>query len=247
MQFSIKAFEQIDSTNTKALELIQKGQARTPTVIIADKQLAGRGHALNTWESEEGKNLTMSIIVRPHFIKPQEQFLLTQIISLSLIKLVSNFVKSHPIHIKWPNDIYIGDSKVAGILIQNTIKGALLDYSVLGIGLNINQEEFVSDAPNPVSLIHYCDNVLDIAALRTQLLNTFGYYYEAAQSASMRQRFNDMYMQGLYRYQELAGYKAGEEVFKASILGVDAYGQLILIDENRHHRQFGFKEVEFVI
>ncbi|HPH88516.1 MAG TPA: biotin--[acetyl-CoA-carboxylase] ligase, partial [Chitinophagales bacterium] len=144
----------VDSTNTYAKSLIAKSSPIDGTVILADEQFAGRGQSGNVWQSEAGKNLTFSIIYQTSFLLATEQFYLNMAVSLGIWSMVNSKLsieknKELTIHdsrfttkIKWPNDIYVNNQKIAGILIENTISGMHLKHSVIGVGLNVNQEQF---------------------------------------------------------------------------------------------------------
>jgi BirA family biotin operon repressor/biotin-[acetyl-CoA-carboxylase] ligase len=118
--------------------------------VVADYQTAGRGCGTNRWESERGRNLLFSLLIRPHGLSANRQFHLSMAISLAISETLGQHVGD--VSIKWPNDIYWRDGKIAGILIEHTLQGALIKDSIIGVGLNVNQREFRSDAPNPVSL-----------------------------------------------------------------------------------------------
>lgn len=126
-------------------------------VVAAREQTAGRGQRGNTWESGPGLNLSFSIVLRPAGIHPARQFCISEAVALAVAETVEEELRRNgvgdPVYVKWPNDIYVGDRKICGILIENTVTGTHIDKSIVGIGLNVNQREFHSDAPNPVSLI----------------------------------------------------------------------------------------------
>ena len=126
---------QISSTNTVAIELLKKEELPEGTIIWADEQTKGRGQRGNSWESEPGTNLTISIILFPHFLKAEDQFLLSKVTSLAITDYLAN--RFNQVTIKWPNDIYVANDKIAGILIENSIIGSSFEYAVIGIGLNI--------------------------------------------------------------------------------------------------------------
>lgn len=156
---NIIEIEETGSTNLYASDLLRSKEIPEGTVISAFRQSSGRGLGSNSWESEAGKNLTISIILYPSFLPIEKQFMLNKVVSLGvydiITKLIENtnsLVNKSIVKIKWPNDIYIGDKKVSGILIENAIIGNKFLHSIVGIGININQEIFLSDAPNPVSL-----------------------------------------------------------------------------------------------
>ena len=145
----IKWYKCIDSTNTQAARELET--AAEGTVWTADFQTAGRGQRGNKWESKEAENLTFTILFRPVFLHPAQQFCISQICSLGVCRYLRS--KGLPAQIKWPNDIYVGNKKICGMLIENSIMGDKLSGSISGIGLNLNQTVFSSDAPNPTSLL----------------------------------------------------------------------------------------------
>ena len=143
-------YNELPSTNTEASLLLKSGEQIEGTVIQTDFQSAGKGQAGNKWESEKGKNLLFSIILYPQSISPYDQFLISMTISLGICDFLDRLCTGATI--KWPNDIYLGNDKIAGILIENSILGTMIETSVAGIGLNINQDNFVSIQPRPISL-----------------------------------------------------------------------------------------------
>ena len=143
-------FENLPSTNTHAADLLKKNNLPEGTIVYTNYQSAGRGYSGNRWESEDGKNLLISIVLFPSFIKPEDQFYISMAVSLGICDFLKRYIPD--CSIKWPNDIYVNNDKIAGILIESSITGNKIEYTIAGIGLNINQEKFISDAPNPVSL-----------------------------------------------------------------------------------------------
>src|SRR6056297_946886 len=148
----------VASTNEHARNLVQEGSPEEGTVIIAGEQKKGRGHGKNTWHSKRGKNLLFSIILYPRFILANTQFLLSKTISLGIYDYLCRYVSD--VAIKWPNDIYVDDRKIAGILIENDLTGSSLNRSIVGIGININQVKFPEDLPNPVSMTQMIEKEL---------------------------------------------------------------------------------------
>jgi len=247
MDFIIRQLESVGSTNAYLQQLFLKEKVAEGFVVLAREQQSGKGHGANSWESEAGKNLTFSLLLRPDAILPEQQFLLTQLISLALVDLVKDFLPGESVSIKWPNDIYIGEQKAAGILIQNFIKGQNIDASIVGIGLNVNQQSFSSGAPNPVSLVHFTHKPLDITDVLDKLLLNIQSIYRQSQSISAREALHQRYLSHLFRYGKPVFFKENGLPFKATITGIGKFGQLILQLENGAQKQFAFKEVEFVI
>lgn len=246
MDYLIKHLDSIDSTNKYVMGLFKSSVPNEGLVIWADEQTKGKGHGNNHWECEKGKNLTITLVLRPVFIAPSDQFLLTQMVSVAIRNLVSNYVPNETVKIKWPNDIYIVHDKVAGILIQNILKENLLDYSVIGIGLNINQEVFTTDAHNPISIIHYSGKTESVEDILSKLLIEIDGIYEQLGSISYRQTLNMWYHKHLYRYKQVGKFREGKKVFNAVVEGIGAYGRLKLKLENGKIQSYDFKEVEFI-
>lgn len=236
----------VDSTNDYALKLIEKGACEEGLVVLADEQKAGKGHAENSWESEKGKNLTFSLVLKPFFIEPANQLLITQIVSVAILKFLQRFLPAELVKIKWPNDIYVQDKKIAGILIQNTIRGPKLDYSIVGIGLNVNQKVFFSDAPNPVSVIYYTGFEHDLGEMLDKLLVEITNVYTNSVSGSFVDSLNKFYIKSLYRFNLWSWYKANNSEFEGMITGIGDYGKLKMKLKNGEVVEFDFKEVEFL-
>jgi len=142
----------VSSTNNYAKELISREQPSEGTIITASHQSAGKGHDNNSWESEAGENLLMSLILYPHFLDITRQFNLSMAVALGITDFLKELIPEQQIYIKWPNDIYVADKKIGGILINNEIMGDHFEHVIVGIGLNVNQKVFSNNLPNPVSL-----------------------------------------------------------------------------------------------
>ncbi len=158
MEFKIVHIEETDSTNrwlrsfgSKEDRNIGGANSETSIVVVADYQTAGKGCGTNTWESERGKNLTFSMLIHPKGIPANQQFHITEIVSVALCKMLQSYIYNK-VEIKWPNDIYVDDKKICGILIENRLQRTDIKDCIIGIGLNVNQTVFKSDAPNPVSI-----------------------------------------------------------------------------------------------
>lgn len=238
----IVALTEVGSTNNYATQMVSD-KPEECTVVLAQFQNNGRGQHGNYWESEYGKNLLMSVILYPGFLPAEKQFYISKIVSLALVHTLDCKVKD--LSIKWPNDIYIGNKKVAGILIENAIKGAHLDYSIVGIGLNLNQEEFVSDAPNPVSLKMLTGENYNINEVVEEFINAFKDWYEILKRGELS-AIDAAYLYRLFGRNEWRTYRSEDTEFEARIAGIGDYGKLQLQDRSGNIREFMFKEVEFV-
>lgn len=228
------------STNDIATEIASKKDISEGTIIITDNQTAGKGQRGNSWEAEEGKNLTLSIILKPHFLDISEQFFLNIIISLSIHDLFSQYIH-HGLSIKWPNDIYFYDNKIGGILIENSIRNNQLENVVAGIGLNINQKKFKNE--NALSLGIICNQEFDLQELLPLLIRSIEIRYLQLKKGNKQNIIND-YLHVLYWINEKHLFKA-ETLFEGVINGIDSVGRLI-IKENKKIRYFNNKEVVFI-
>lgn len=239
---NIIILDEVDSTNNYAKQLVSDG-TENGTVVLAHFQTRGKGQPGNFWESEAEKNLLTSITLYPVFLEAARQFLISKIVSLSLLELLKNEVED--ISIKWPNDIYIGSRKVAGILIENAIKGSALDYSIVGIGLNLNQMEFCSKAPNPVSLRQLTGKTYDVQETLKTFLGVFRRWYSLLESGCF-QHIDSAYMSHLFGFNQWRNFRKDNHVFEARIAGVGEFGQLQLEEGSGKIKEYMFKEVEYI-
>ncbi|HNR42333.1 MAG TPA: biotin--[acetyl-CoA-carboxylase] ligase [Bacteroidales bacterium] len=235
----------ISSTNTFASGLLKKDPVPAEgTVIYTDYQTAGRGQRENKWESEAGKNILCSIILFPGMVAPEDQYVISMTISLGIYDFISE--KVHGCKIKWPNDIYVGDSKIAGVLIENSILDGKIGSSIAGIGLNLNQTRFISGAPNPVSLKMLTGEEYDPEICLKQLIKNLDKSYKqllAADHENIRSRFSSL----LYRLNEWHSYRAGDMIFEGKIAAVTGRGNLTVVDRAGKSLEFGTKEIEYIL
>lgn len=240
-------FKELDSTNNYAHTFLKekKNQNQEGILIYTDFQCKGRGQAENFWESEAEKNLLLSIICFPDFLFAEEQFILSKFFSVAIVEFLQKnqiFAK-----IKWPNDIYIGNKKVGGILIENTIVGNKIKNSILGLGLNINQSEFSKDIPNPTSLLLETQKQFSVSNVLNDLIEIFSEFYLLMQNSEY-QYFEKKYLELLYCKDEIRKYKHKNQTFEAKIFSISEYGQLILEEiKSKEKLLFNFKEVELII
>jgi len=241
---NIIVLNEVESTNNYANQLILSNAAEEGTVVLTQFQKKGKGQLRNSWESEAGKNLLASIILFPNFLKVENQFLISKLISLSILEFLETEIDN--VSIKWPNDIYVGNKKIAGILIENSIKGNKLFSSVLGIGLNLNQENFISDAPNPVSLKNLTGKNFEITIVATKIVDSIVYWYNKLKAGNYSE-INSVYFSKLFRNNEWHKYSKQGNVFEGKIVGIDDFGQLQIEKRDGKVEEFMFKEVEFLI
>jgi BirA family biotin operon repressor/biotin-[acetyl-CoA-carboxylase] ligase len=239
----IYRFESVGSTNQKLYELNKTNHIAEFSVVVSHEQTAGRGQMGNSWESQPGKNLTFSIIIRPDFLPVHHQFRITQVVTLALINILNTYTQG--ISIKWPNDIYYYDEKIAGILIENSLKGSQIEDSIIGIGLNVNQTIFISDSPNPVSLKQITDKTYDTSLLLNQFIREFIHTYDEWLASPNDDLLHQRYMDHLYRKDGPHRFIDDKGIFTASIKKIEPTGHLVLETESGELRNYAFKEVSF--
>ncbi len=221
-----------DSTNRVVRDL----QSADDVVVWTDFQTAGRGCGTNTWESERGQNLLFSMLIHPHETRAADQFRISMAVSLAIVDAVSHDV-GEGLSIKWPNDIYWHDRKLCGILIECQLQGPYIRNCVIGVGLNVNQTQFLSDAPNPVSMRQITQRELD----RETVLNRVIAAFTADQVDAER------YRSLLYRRDGFHPFRDAGGMFEARLLTVEDDGHLLLQDRQARQRRYAFKEVQFII
>jgi len=233
------------STNVLMKELLRNNNLAEGFVVHTDYQSRGKGQGSNSWESAKGKNLLFSLLLRPHHIAIEEHFIISQIVSLGIIDVLRGL---HPefksaLTIKWPNDIYWQNKKLGGILIENTLQGKIINVSVIGIGLNINQEKFYSNAPNPVSLEQITGKEYPIEMILEAFTRNILHNYHEMNPKLIRKK----YMENLYRKTAFHTFYANEQSFSARILDIETDGRLMLEDSKGKVTGYYFKEVAFVL
>ena len=234
---------QCDSTNTIAHDLLIKNKAIEGCVVLTSAQTQGRGQRGNQWEATPGKNITLSLVLKPGFLAVQKQFALNIAVSLAVADLAKAYLPAQHLKVKWPNDIYYGNKKLGGILIENTISRSTLQHSIVGIGLNINQLSFSHH--HAISVAQVTGTEYNLELVIEQLLTQLEVRYLELKSGKQgQQKFE--YLQHLFRYQEEHPFLVGDKIIRGSILGVEESGKLGLqVGEEIHY--FDFKEISYVI
>jgi BirA family biotin operon repressor/biotin-[acetyl-CoA-carboxylase] ligase len=224
--------------------MLSKPHEKVPFWIRAEEQYAGRGQGRKIWLTEPGQNLTGTLAVFPDNFKASCQFDLSKAFALATVSFLELFIDD--VQIKWPNDLYVGSKKIGGILIETAILGNLVDYAILGIGLNINQLSFPSTVPNPISvslLTHIAYDLVEMEDLFLQTcVNQFGII-----EAGLTNSISEQYVNKLYRHNEFAEFKSGESFFTAKIIGVSEFGHLILQHKSGEIQTFAYQEVEYIL
>ena len=241
--------ESIGSTNTYLRSLNGGDPSYDYEVAVATFQTAGRGQKGNSWESESGKNLLFSILAHPQDIKVREQFYISEAIALAVsdsVKAAIGPEYADGVSVKWSNDVYWKDFKMAGILIENTLQGDRILDTVVGVGLDVNQEVFVSDAPNPISMRNITGREFDIDALLNDIVERFIGYMEAG-TTELRNKTDKLYRERLYRREGFHKFRDENGEFSARIEGIRPDGCLMLQTPTGEHRTYEFKQVQFIL
>jgi len=241
---NIIKLDSVDSTNNYLVSFSKNNKTTDGTIIISQNQTDGRGNADNYWESEKGKNLTFSLLLYPEVIQVSNHFCISKAISLSIVDFLKLYTDN--ISVKWPNDIYVNDKKIAGTLIENFISGNIFSKTIIGIGLNINQVAFKSDAPNPVSLKNITNIDFNLNACMDLLLAFIETRYYQLKTIEGINKINTEYLKSLYKFNVFAKYESNSEIFNAKIIDVEDSGKLIVVDENLKKSAFNFKEIKFI-
>jgi BirA family biotin operon repressor/biotin-[acetyl-CoA-carboxylase] ligase len=223
--------------------LIRNEDIPEGTVVYTGFQTAGKGQVGNKWESEMGKNLLFSIILYPGSVSPDDQFVISMTISLGISDLIDKYYSG--CRIKWPNDIILNDRKVAGILIENSLSGSLIKSSVAGIGLNVNQENFPENIPNPGSLKQITGVEYDLKVLLKELLHTLDKRYKTMLYGD-RNIIRQEYVSKLYRLNEWHSYRSAGSVFKGRITDISDKGLLMIENPEGKIMTFSFKELDYL-
>jgi BirA family biotin operon repressor/biotin-[acetyl-CoA-carboxylase] ligase len=230
------------STNVLLKEKLRQENLPEFFAVRTAFQTAGKGQIGNSWESEKGKNLLFSILLYPHHIAIDKQFVISQIVSVAIIRILNEYCNGF--EIKWPNDIYFGNKKIGGILIENSLRASQIEYSIIGIGLNINQKVFKSNAPNPISLAQIIGKNVSVKTIFSKIIYQIKEFYQTSNYDPIKEN----YLKNLFRGTGIYRFKTPQsDDFEASIYKIEDDGQLILKTKNNAIHRFYFKEVEFVL
>lgn len=235
--------EEVDSTNLYAGRMLRKGELEEGLIIRASFQSDGKGQGENQWESAPGKNLTFSVILHPRFLDPSRQFLLNKSVSLGVMDFLSAYVDG--VTIKWPNDIMIGPGKVGGILIQHMVEGDVLDTTIVGIGLNINQPKFDHKLTHAASLFQVLQQEIKLKVALDLLCDRLeGRYSQLRANESDRQHAD--FCRALLGFQEERLFLVDEERIPGIIVGVDEYGRLLVEHPGLPVKAYAHKEIAYI-
>lgn len=251
--FTFLHISTIDSTNAY-LQRLQDTSEINGFVVSADEQTAGKGMGCNSWESAKGQNLTFSLALDTSWLPAPDQFILSQLVPLAILEVLDNYLPSEKLSIKWPNDIYYDRHKLGGILINNTISGAYLDHSIIGIGLNINQTKFMDWPMHPISMQMITGRTFDLKPLMEETVSHIAILVNQMQRSMIekgigdtRESINNRYYARLYRYHEWADYEVNGKRLHLFMTDIDQFGRLQLTDETHMQHCFDIKEIRFLI
>lgn len=229
------------STNDEA----RRPAYRHGDVVWAERQTAGRGQRGHTWTSPEGENLTFSLVLEPRFLPVAEQFLLSEAAALALTDTFDAF--GIDTRIKWTNDIYAGDRKLVGMLIEHRYGGSRLERTIVGIGINVNQTQFDPALPNPVSMAQCAGRTFDREAVLAQFVDRCKARYAQLERGE-RAALQEAYRTRMYRLGETHPFRLPDGTpLRAAIQGVKPSGELILLHDDGSRHEYLFREIEFVI
>ena len=245
MALKILHFDEINSTNVYLYDKMAENADIADTVVVAAHQTAGRGMDKNRWESEAQKNLLFSIALNVNYLEAENQFKISQAVSVAIVDTLSQFVDNQRLFIKWPNDIYFDDKKLAGMLVQNTIKGRMMGVTIIGIGLNVNQIEFSKDLLNPISLKMISGKDYDLENLLNLLVTNIKASLESLRFEENKREINQKYILKSYRFGIWSEYFYQNQVKTLKINGFDKYGRLLLCDKEGAGIVCDVKELQF--
>lgn len=238
--------DEVDSTNEYVMR--EAPALEAPVMVVAHTQTAGQGQRGNTWESAPGQNLTFSVFYRPVGLPPMAQFSMSEAVALAVVDLLA--VHGIEAKVKWPNDIYVGDRKICGILIRHSIMGDSISYSVIGAGINANQTVFLSDAPNPVSMRQLTDTSYSLPELEAEMAELFERRLDRISDPAYRSALHEEFKRKLWRgdggFYTFADTATGER-FQAQIADIAPHGPITLQRPDGSLHTYAFKEISFII
>lgn len=237
--------DQVDSTNNFAMGLLKGMPLEEGAVVTTAKQTRGKGQRGNSWESQPGQNVTCSVVLRPTFLDPAKQFDLTRAISLALTDVLHDLLPQGNVKIKWPNDVFVDDGKIAGILIENILVGNQISYSVVGIGFNVNQTDFMSGGATATSLHRITGQSYEVDGILKMICAAIEVRYLQLRNNNT-DKIGTEYFARLFKAGVASRFTDFSNIFEATITDVTKEGLLVLRDSNGNDRKFAMKEVGWI-
>lgn len=233
-----------DSTNNYARALIKEGKGQHGIAVFTNDQQAGKGQRGKTWIAEKGKNMALSLVIKPNFLTISQQFQLSALAAIASLELISEITNGN-CAIKWPNDLYWQDRKAGGILIESIVSASgNWDWAIIGIGINVNQEKFPEDLPNPVSLKQITGKDQEPKELALLLCKKLDYYFQQLEKKGFHALYQT-YLNQLYQKDQVVRFKKGAAAFNATIETVTPTGELVINHAIKETIPFG--QIEWVI
>ena len=232
----------VDSTNNYAMAQLQTGVISHGTAYFAHQQTAGKGQRGKSWITDKGENILLSMVLQPSYLKPGDSFILSALIANACYDFFKTYA-GHETRIKWPNDIYWRDRKTGGVLIENIIRNEKWNYSIVGIGININQTKFVESVANAASLRQITGESYDPVCLAKELCGFLTQHYKNL--AVEQDKIIESYNRNLYKLNLPVKLRKGNIVFETTIRGVTPQGKLMTYDVMP--REFDFGEIEWIL
>ena len=246
LRFDVLAFNRLASTNLYFMDNETMHDQPEGTVVLANHQTDGIGQSGNSWSSEEGKNLTFSVLLRPTFLPVAAQFELHKVLSVAVCTTLQQLLPERDdIRIKWPNDIYVGNRKICGMLVNNKISGNSYTFAVAGIGLNVNQTAFDPSLPNPTSLKTVAGKDFETFDILHDLLHEIGVWYTKLKLGET-ETINKHYLQNLLNLGQQKSYRYHNETIDATITGIDKFGHLQLQTSDNKSITCDIKEIQYI-
>lgn len=232
---------QCHSTNDQLMQMAREKSLPEGTLLYTDEQPQGKGQRGNVWISEPGKNILMSLLIKPKFLIPAEQFYLNLVAGLAVLDTMKNVTKKD-LSLKWPNDVFLNEKKVSGILIESNLRGSSLESAIVGIGINVNQKGF--GLASATSLVLETEEEFDREELLELFLCQFEKWYMKLRNGDQTAIKEEYHKQLMWRG-EIHTFNSNEVQFEGEIIGIDNHGNLAINVEGRL-KTFGIKEVQFV-
>ncbi len=238
---------EIDSTNSYATELLKNVNVVEGTVVHTSNQTQGKGQRGNSWEAEAASNVTASIILKPNFLELRNKFFLYQIAALACYDVMAELLNSSQfdIKIKWPNDILVNKKKIAGILIENSINASVISYSIIGIGINVNQKAF-NEVLNATSLSKLLNKEIELGSVLKLVCKHLEKYYLQLKCNKLNE-ISEIYLSRLYGLNCKMDFEIDTEIKTCLVKGISNEGLLILEDELTKEIKYDIKEIKWVI
>ena len=246
IKFDVVAFDKLESSNLFIMQDESKHDFTEGTVVWAKSQTSGIGQSGNSWVSEDGKNLTFSVVLHPVFLPVAEQFALHKALSVAVCNTLRQILpQRNDIKIKWPNDIYIGTKKVCGILVNNIVSENIYRTAVAGIGLNVNQTNFDASLPNPSSLKIVAGSDFELFDVLEKILQNIGVWYNILKENELN-LLDEAYFGQMLNFGEKKTYRYHGTELQATISGVDRFGRLLLQTADNQSLVCDIKELTYI-